>query len=156
MPDYQQAKIYKLVCSETNKIYIGSTVQKLNRRRSSHIHQSQKYKCSSVSFINPTIHLLEDYPCNTKKELEERERYFIDNNDCVNKTIPTRTMKEWKESNKDKISIHNKTYKLKNQSKLDIYNKSFFVCDCGCKVRRDNKYNHLKTVKHLKLLESIN
>ena len=154
MPDYQQSKIYKLVCSETNKIYIGSTTQKLNRRRSNHIRQ--KNKCSSVSLINPTIHLLEDYPCNTKRELEEKERYFIDNNDCVNKTIPTRTMKEWKESNKDKISIHNKTYKLKNKSKLDEYNKTLIPCSCGLKIQRQNMIPHLKTKKHLKRLESIN
>ena len=155
MPDYQQSKIYKLVCSETNKIYIGSTVQKLYRRRCEHANPKNKKSCESRTFINPTIHLIEDYPCNTKKELLERERYYIDKFDCVNLVIPLRTMKEWKQSNKDKIAIHNKTYKLKNKSKLDEYNKTLINCSCGLKITRQNMKPHCKTKKHLKLLESI-
>jgi hypothetical protein len=28
--------------------------------------------------------LIEEYPCNDKRELEEREQYWIDNTDCIN------------------------------------------------------------------------
>jgi len=156
MPDYQQSKIYKLVCGESNKIYIGSTVQKLSKRRCEHANPKKYKSCESRTFINPTIHLIEDYPCDTKKELLERERFYIDKFDCVNKVKPLRTREEWKESNKDKISEHNKTYKIKNKKKLDDYKKSFFVCSCGSKVRRDNKYNHIKTKKHKKILDATN
>jgi hypothetical protein len=47
--------------------------------------------------------LVENYSCNSKKELETRERYYIENNECVNKNMPTRTMKEYQEENKEKI-----------------------------------------------------
>jgi hypothetical protein len=50
-----------------------------------------------------SIVLLEDYPCETKDQLLARERYYIENNICVNKIITTRTPKEYREKNKDKL-----------------------------------------------------
>ena len=45
---------------------------------------------------NTDIILVESYPCENKNELHSRERYYIENNNCVNKIIPTRTSKEFK------------------------------------------------------------
>ena len=36
MPDYQQGKIYKIICKETGEIYIGSTVRPLKQRKNCH------------------------------------------------------------------------------------------------------------------------
>jgi hypothetical protein len=36
-------------------------------------------------------------------ELNARERWWIENNECVNKYIPTRTDKEYYEAHKEKI-----------------------------------------------------
>jgi hypothetical protein len=42
---------------------------------------------------NIDIILVENYPCNNKYELEAKERWYIENNDSINKNIPTRTKK---------------------------------------------------------------
>jgi hypothetical protein len=31
------------------------------------------------------MELVEDYPCESRKELEEREAYYINNYECINK-----------------------------------------------------------------------
>ena len=36
MPNYQNSKIYKLICNETTDIYIGSTTEKLCVRFNKH------------------------------------------------------------------------------------------------------------------------
>ena len=105
MPDYQNSKIYKIVCNITGKIYIGSTTQKyLASRLSEHVRDYKNYttvgKRSYITSFevikqgNYDMVLLESYPCNNKMELHAKERYYIENNDCVNKCIPTRTNKE--------------------------------------------------------------
>ena len=51
-----------------------------------------------------TIILLENYPCNSKEELTAREAFYIRENNCVNKIIPLRTDKQYREDNKDILS----------------------------------------------------
>ena len=43
----------------------------------------------------------EDYPCNSKKELDAREGEYQKNNDCVNKRVAGRTKKQHYEDNKE-------------------------------------------------------
>ena len=43
MPNYQNGKIYKLVCDDPEKIYIGSTTQRLSARLSSHKKKKNFY-----------------------------------------------------------------------------------------------------------------
>jgi len=152
MADYTTGKIYKLVCSETNKVYIGSTIGTLEHRLAK--HKAPTNGCKSNDFINPTIHLIEDYSCNNKKELEIRERYYMENNICVNRNIPGRTKqehsKQYRLDNKEKI----KQYKLNNAEKLNEKRNEKFNCDCGGSYSRTNKTRHLKTNKHKKYLEN--
>jgi len=130
MPDYQNAKIYKLVSPHTDKIYIGSTVQKyLCQRLAVHKH-SKKYSSKKLFELGDVeIILIEKYPCDSRLELEKRERYHIETNNCVNETIPSRTNKEsqkqWCQKNKDyylknkeKIRQSQKEYYLKNKNKI--------------------------------------
>jgi predicted GIY-YIG superfamily endonuclease len=93
---YEKGKIYKLVDNTNGNIYIGSTIQSLSKRKSQ--HKEIKNKCKSKLIINNgdyDIILIENYPCSSKEELFARERYFIENIECINKMIPGRTKKEW-------------------------------------------------------------
>ena len=119
--DYQNGKIYKLICSETQKIYIGSTCSTLVKRL--HQHKRKYNNCMSKTFIEPQIFLIEDFPCERKEQLTGRERYYIENFDCVNKVIPGRTGKEYYQDNKDKINQISKEYHSKNQNNIDYQNK---------------------------------
>tara|TARA_R110002020_G_scaffold402401_1_gene612577 strand:- start:176 stop:487 length:312 start_codon:yes stop_codon:yes gene_type:complete len=90
---YQQGKIYKIVCNITNEIYYGSTKKTLKERLRLHILCRN---CMSINIIDRgdyKIELIKDYPCNSKKELEEEESKYIRENECINIIIPNRTKK---------------------------------------------------------------
>jgi hypothetical protein len=155
MPDYTKGKIYKLICNETNKIYIGSTCQELSKRKADHKNDYNRWQInkttkniSSYDIIknnNYDIILIEEYLCNNKNELHARERYWIEQYDCVNKIIPTRTQHEYRNDNIDKIKeydndrYHNerklnndyqkkiKDYRNKNKEKTQEYNKQYYI-----------------------------
>jgi hypothetical protein len=101
MPDYKNGKIYKIVNDKLGLTYYGSTTQILSQRMGGHIACKKKYdkgefhNLTSFQLLdgNQKIYLVEKYPCNDKNELERRERYYIENNDCVNKCIPSRKIK---------------------------------------------------------------
>jgi len=93
---YEHSKIYKIVCDETNKIFIGSTVQKyLSSRLSQYrlLHknyknnQSRNYKEVFEVLENDSYHieLIEKYPCKNKLQLRRREKVYVDSVKCVNK-----------------------------------------------------------------------
>lgn len=90
---YQNGKIYKITDNTNGNIYYGSTQKSLNRRLSDHKYDYKRRekegntRTSSMIISNNdyTMELVEDYPCDSRKELEERESYFINNNKCINK-----------------------------------------------------------------------
>eukprot|EP00729_Bicosta_minor_P011501 gene11501-31945_t len=82
MPNYFNGKIYKIVNDNLSICYIGSTVQPLSVRMSAHQgrHKSGSFarykKWGKIEDCK--IHLIENYPCKDKHELESRERHFIE------------------------------------------------------------------------------
>ena len=105
MERYQKGKIYRIVCNTTDKCYIGSTCENtLARRLTKHIVNYKRWReqkdtnyISSYEIFennNYDIILMENYPCNNKDELHVRERWFIENTNCVNKVVPIKTLDE--------------------------------------------------------------
>jgi len=126
--NYKNAKIYKLT-GENGLYYYGSTTRRLNIRLNEHRCKSGCER--SKLLTNPTIELLENYPCNNKIELQERERWYIENNECVNRKVPNRTDKEYQEkyrkrdTEKKKEKKHNKNEKsVKSKKKYRELNKA--------------------------------
>ena len=68
---------------------------------------------------NYTIVLVELFPSDSKMILHQRERYYIENNECINKNIPTQTPEEYRAINKVKIAKNNAEYRLKNIDKMN-------------------------------------
>ena len=99
---YNTAKIYKIYCDENDDVYYGSTTQDLSLRLRQ--HKSLKYTSREIMKNTYKIELVEEYPCETKKQLNERERYYIENYPCVNTQIPGRTKKEHREQHKEEIN----------------------------------------------------
>jgi hypothetical protein len=135
MPDYSKAKVYRLECN--GLFYYGSTVNTLAQRMS--IHRSTRTCSSRILFEmgnEVKIELVEEYACSCKRELEERENFWIINNPCVNIKSSFRTDDElknykdgWYQANKDRIkdknislkptkSQYNKEYRLANLDKI--------------------------------------
>jgi hypothetical protein len=130
MPDYANGKIYKIVCNIKGEQYIGGTIQKLSQRLTQHVSSSKKAKknMKSKEIIlrgDYQIVLIENYPCNNKEELERKEREHIESNICVNKYIPTRTDKEWRDTNKESLSIKSKEYRESHKEVIAIKQKKY-------------------------------
>ncbi len=154
MVNYQNSKIYRLVCSETNQQYIGSTTRSLSQRKAGHKHHTNS--TYSKTFINPQIFLIKNCPCNSKEELHAIERTYIESLDCINFRIPGRTPKEYQEANKEKIKekaieyyqankekIKEKgiEYRISNQEKLKIRKKNYYEKNKEKVLEKVKKYN---------------
>ena len=176
--NYQNGKIYKLVCNITDNIYIGSTIRDLNIRLLDHIKNYDLLKINNKTVYcsmswkilennDYDIELIEEYPCNTKQDLESRERYWIeqyinDGYNCVNKLMPIKTEEEKKETsiiyrqeNKEKISTKQKIHRLKDDVKEQRanYNKEYRethheqVLEKNRQYYQDNKEKILEQMK---------
>ena len=140
--DYQLGKIYKLVPTNYEGDYIpyyGSSAQNyLSVRLAGHIRdyndylKGKRHKTTSFKLFekhgidNISIILVENYPCQSKAELEARERYYIENNICINKNIPTRTDKEYYEDNKEIIKEYKKEWRNNNKENIKKYSKNYY------------------------------
>lgn len=178
MPNYQNGKIYKLV-SPSGKTYIGSTTQSLAVRKAEHKSKSIKYAnngkvnyCHSFKLFEEDdenykteIILIENFPCDSKEELHQRERHHIDINECVNKQKPMRTKEQHRREHRDELLRYNKKYHLENKKDIKErkHNKRLAniekikekrLCDCGGTFTGENKYNHMHTQKHLMYVKS--
>lgn len=120
MPDYQKGKIYRIVCNETGEQYIGSTTQTLAQRLGQHKSKSSSKQYTSWQIIermNYEIVLIEECPCENKNQLGRQERHFIENMECVNKNIPTRTDVEWQKANPEKCTEKRRKWQKANPEK---------------------------------------
>ena len=130
-------RIYKITSQFTDRIYIGSTTETLSHRLSRH---KSRYKsvqagkpdwCSTVRELielgEVAIELLEEIDFTLKKELFVRERWYIEQNKnrVVNKMIPTRTMKEYRQENCEILKQKAKEYRLANRDKINEKNKIY-------------------------------
>jgi hypothetical protein len=131
---YEGGKIYKIVDSGNNKVYYGSTINKLNSRFKKHVKAYEYWKAGELktktsSFIifdefgvdNCMIELVLEYPCNSRTELTHKEGDYIRRNHCVNKLIAGRTNKQYRADNKEKIKQYIKQYRADNKEKLKQY-----------------------------------
>ena len=178
MTKYTNGKIYKIQDLNGDMCYIGSTTRPmLSERMSGHRSAYKRWKAEkpttritvfeifdTYGVENCRIILLELYPCNTKDELLSREAHFIRAEQCVNKVIPDRTQKEYKDThkmeshiqkqkyyikNKEKIAIHKKQYLSDNLEAINERRKAVIECICGGHYVRSNKSLHYVSKKHL-------
>src|SRR5438445_9219955 len=84
---YQNGKIYKIVSEQTDKVYIGSTIDPLTTRLTCHKSGYKRWKNEKrgftasfdiVKYGDAKIMLLESYPCRNKDELREQEQVWLD------------------------------------------------------------------------------
>ena len=100
--------IYKIVSKQTNKIYIGSTTQKLNKRfiRHKSDYKLQKNKIGSfevLQFDDAEIILIEQYEDISKEDLLFFEQHYFDlhKDECCNIRKPVLSKEERKQYLKD-------------------------------------------------------
>jgi len=185
---YRRGKIYKIWSPSTDDIYIGSTCEPtLARRMAGHRSNFKDFKrgkyCNNSSFLiiengDARIELIESFPCDSKDELHAREAHYIRTLECVNKRIPGRKKKQYRqdkaeylrkyekqyrESNKEYIAAWKKEWAKSNGESLATNSRKFYHankekilermsekhdCYCGGKYTRSAKKRHERSKKH--------
>ena len=134
MNKYNNSKIYKIIDDSNNNVYYGSTIEKyISNRLGGHktsykryLNNKIKYKPTSFEIIknnNYHIELVEKVNCNNKYQLQQRERFYIENFDCINKNIPSRGKKEYNKYYRD----NNKDYYFNNKKKIKETSKNYYI-----------------------------
>ena len=167
---FYNAKIYKLIDNTNDNVYIGSCCSSLRTRLSIHkcsyeiflfkniksyeILKNKNYIKSYEIIKNGDykIELLEDCNVKTKEELLEREHFYIENNECLNKKISDINYEQYYNDNINKINDYQKEYykkkiekEYRKAKKYRKANKERFECECGSQYM---SYNKSKTSKN--------
>ena len=138
MNRYEKGKIYKITDIGLNKVYVGSTCEKISQRMVRHrsnykSHLSGCYGRNSLFDLfdefgvdNCKIYLIENFPCQSKEELLKREGELIQELACVNKLVMGRPATEYRNQPdvKERRKEYNKEYREKTLNKLNEYDKA--------------------------------
>lgn len=167
-------KIYEITSDQSEGRYIGSTMKKyLSSRFAEHKANYKEYQnggkyLSSFDILkhdDATITLLEEFEYDTKANLKEREREWIEaNDDTVNRYKPIRTKedvhaaqriatKTYRENHKEKVAKANLEWCRKNKEKLYAKRAVLVMCECGRQYTNGHKSRHEKSSTHLKNLK---
>lgn len=138
---YLNTIIYKIVHKEDYdnvNIYIGSTTN-FKTRKNSHKSKTNKignaqYNFKKYQYIRDNggwdmfdMIEIEKYPCKDKNEAESRERYWIEfYKSTLNSSIPTRSIKEWHQDNKEYRKNKCKEYQEKNKIEIAKQRKIYY------------------------------
>jgi hypothetical protein len=149
MSKYKNGKIYCIRSFQTEKVYVGSTVERLCQRMALHRHDCRRYlngtrgKITSFDILkydDAYIELIENYPCNSKEELHRKEGQYIRKMNCVNKNVAGRTKKEYDIDNKEKIKERKKQYAEQNKEKIKETKKKYEEANKEKIKERKKKY----------------
>ena len=162
---YSTGKIYKVCADGFDKVYVGSTRNtlktRLNYHKDNHKSISQNKTACCVLFEDdrkPYIELIENYPCASKKELEARERYWLEQTpNAVNKNIPTQTWQERHEKNKEHNAKMHKAWQEANkeQESLKQKNRRLALTEEERKQKDKNDYEKTKEVRSARKKERV-
>ena len=168
--------IYKLKCNKTEMVYYGST-KNYNKRMGQHINMAKNsrgyYSARSYLIIQEgdyAFEVLETLHDCSKETLEQRERFYIENNKCINRQCPLRKANEpyLCECGRQLSSINNRYRHIKTKQHLDFvengikyvkptrtyeeYKYDKINCGCGGKYTPNQKSEHFKTKRHQKFI----
>ena len=142
-PDYSKTIIYRIICKNPSitDCYVGHTTNFVERKcQHKYNCNNKKTKSYVYQFIranggweNWDIVEIEKYPCNDSNEALKRERYNFElYNATLNNNIPSRTMKEWNNDNKEYQKEYRENNKEKkkeyyenNKDKIKLYHKIY-------------------------------
>lgn len=151
--------VYKIIHTQSDIVYVGSTFEKrISDRWSSHKGGFKKYlnnKGSCVSIYpyfkqygieNFKIILINKYKCCDRKHLQAYEQLWMNKLRCINKVKAFQPLyklrdKQYYEDNKDKIKQRHKQYHKNNKDKIKQKKKQYHKNnkDKLKKNREDNK-----------------
>ena len=166
-------KIYQIVCNITKEVYIGKTTRTLQDRL--YNHQNSNDTTSKEIILRGDYTMNQIDKCETEEESIILEAFYIKNTDnCVNRYIPGRTKKEYREENKEELSEYGKKYYEENKEYFLEHRKKYYeehrdeilkkkkekqkekyTCECGSTLTLGNKSRHERESKrHINFINS--
>jgi hypothetical protein len=128
-------RIYKIVSSETDQVYVGSTTKTLKRRLTGHKSKYNLYLKNEhhyitsfdiLKFSDAKIMLIHEGLFDTKDDLRRLEgQYMLATEHCVNKCIAGRTATERLEANIEHLKRIQKLYRELNKEAIKQRNKVY-------------------------------
>jgi hypothetical protein len=166
---YPSAVIYVLQCID-NYYYIGSTINHPRFRLNNHKNDSNKYPdrrvydhILKIGWPNVMLQIVEEYPCNTKKELQIKEDQYIKESIhdeyCLNHIRANVSPQERKENvenyyltHREQILQQHKTYIEANKQKVNEYKAAYRKDNAESLAEKSRKYaaEHAEQVKAAK------
>ena len=107
MVNYLEAKVYKVLNSVDDEVYVGSTTQTLAQRMGKHgrnaTHRNTKFyqHMNNIGINNFYIEMICPYPCNNIEELHSKGGEWIRKMGTINQVVSGRKQKQYREDNKD-------------------------------------------------------
>jgi group I intron endonuclease len=148
---YSNSVIYKISNNVDDNFYVGSTKNKLCKRKAIH-HYFTKTRGKSklyehmrrIGFENCKIEVLEQYACEDKQALLNRERYWIEH---LKPTLNTNRVQDQKVPNVERSRAYNRNYyHTTNRTKM----LERLVCDvCNKQITKCNMIQHCRSKKHI-------
>ena len=164
-------------------VYIGSTafVNLQTYFKSHHVNdyvyktatkgnKSSKLMFEKFGIDGCEIILIENYACENRKELERKEGEYQRKIKCVNIRIAGRNRQEFQIENRDRLREidrlrnlnrleynHKRSaeYYQKNKDTISKKASEIFICECGVNYTYRHKERHIKTKKHITLMEAL-
>jgi hypothetical protein len=94
------------------------------------------------------IELYEEYPCQTKEQLNKREGEIMREISTLNLRIAGRTFQEYRETHKAEKAETDKKYKENNKEVIKEKRTMLFTCECGKSFQRDGIARHSRSESH--------
>lgn len=171
-------RIYKIIHSQSDVVYIGMTTNTLTKRWSSHKSAYIKdkpeisiYSLMQLHGINQfKILLIKEYEVVDKKHLKVYETLWINKLKCINKIASFNPMakkqrcqsyyqsnrenrcekvRAYAAAHKDVIKERTKAYREKNKELIKKKKSETFECECGGSWNKGHGFKrHERTTKH--------
>jgi len=189
--DYSKTIIYRIVCKypTITDCYVGATTDFKSRKRQHksrcNNEKTKMYNANVYTFIrehngwdNFDMIEIEKYNAKDQQDQARRERYWLETYGAtLNTVIPSRTVKEYRNENKEQLSEYLKNYQIINKTILKEQRKNYreinkdkiieqqkeyikqqkekILCECGAICSKAGLNIHKKKQKHIKLMLNI-
>ena len=174
-------RIFKIVSSETDDVYVGSTTQTLKERFGQHrsyynnyLNGKSKYVSSSaiMKYVDARIELLHEALFESIADLHRLEGQYMQTTDnCINRYIAGRSSRQYRLDNADVLLQQKKIYRARdpekwkqyikeyqdnNKDKIRERNKQPIQCPvCKSNLQHGEKARHERSKKHQSALSQV-
>ena len=130
MVNYSDGKIYRIVNTENETVYIGSTCQALSRRLATHKHRGNGNK----------IVLVKECPCENNEQLRREEQLCIEEHEGL---VNERRAYQTEEQKKEKA----RKYYESNREKMIESQRKYYEANREKSIEKARKYNEANREK---------